>query len=284
VTALPAPDITLAGRKVARFGYGTMRLTGPGIWGPPADRDEALRVLRRAVERGLRIIDTAWYYGPDVANELVAEALHPYPDDLILVTKLGGARGADRSWHSFLRPEQLREGVEHDLRQLKLDAVPIAHLRYMPGADVPFGEALDGILALVAEGKIERIGLSSVTLEQLDEARARTAIATVSNAYSVLNHDDEAVLQRCEREGIAYLPFFPLAASPVSKSKVVSDERLAAVATDLGATTTQLALGWLLHRSAVIVPIPGTSSVAHLDENLAARDLVLTDDVFAALG
>jgi aryl-alcohol dehydrogenase-like predicted oxidoreductase len=261
-----------------------MRLTGPRIWGPPADPAEALRVLRRAIDLGVRVIDTAWYYGPDVANELVAEALYPYPDDLVLVTKLGGARAPDASWHSFLRPEQLREGVEHDLRQLRLDAVPIAHLRYLPGADVPFDEALDGILALVEEGKIERIGLSSVTSEQFEHALARTPVATVSNAYSVLDRSDDPTVALCEQHGIAYLPFFPLAASPVSKSKVVSDQSLATIADELGVTTTRLALAWLLYRSPCLLPIPGTSSVAHLEDNLAARELTLPDDVLLALG
>jgi aryl-alcohol dehydrogenase-like predicted oxidoreductase len=207
---------------VPRFGYGTMRLTGPHIFGPPADRNEAVRVLRRAVESGVRVIDTAWYYGPDVANEILAEALSPYDDDLVLVTKLGGARTSDGGWYSFIAPDQLREGVEHDLRQLRVESIPVTHLRWMDNPDVSFEEALDGILALVAEGKIQRVGLSNVTEAHLDTALAKTRIASVSNAYSVLNRDDDALVERCEREGIAYLPFFPLGASPTASGAGVT--------------------------------------------------------------
>jgi aryl-alcohol dehydrogenase-like predicted oxidoreductase len=277
-----AGTILLAGHDVPRFGYGTMRLTGPRIFGPPADRAEAVRVVRRAVELGVRAIDTAWYYGPDVANEVVAEALHPYAEDVVLITKLGGARGPDASWHAAARPEQLREGALKDLQQLRVDSIPVSHLRWMPG-EVTFEEFLDGMLALVSEGLVQRIGLSNVGLAELETALARTPVATVSNSYSVLDRADEAVLERCEAEGIPYLPFFPLAASPAGGSRVAGDERFTELAARVGASRTQLALAWLLSRSPVVLPIPGTSSVAHLEENLAAADLALDADVLAEL-
>jgi pyridoxine 4-dehydrogenase len=279
-----AGTVALGDLTVPRFGYGTMRLTGPHIFGPPADRDEAVRVLRRAVESGVRVIDTAWYYGPDVANEILAEALSPYDDDLVIVTKLGGARTSDGGWRSFIAPDQLREGVEHDLRQLRLDSIPVTHLRWMDNPDVAFDEALDGILALVADGKIQRIGLSNITEEHLDIALAKTPVVSVSNAYSVLNRDDDALVDRCEQEGIAYLPFFPLGASPTSSGAGVADlETVTSVARRHDASATQVALAWLLQRSPVMLPIPGTSSVAHLEENLAAADLTLSADDLSQL-
>jgi len=283
MTAPDAGTLSLAGRDVPRLGYGTMRLTGPHIFGPPADRAEAVRVLRRAVELGVRVIDTSWYYGPYVANEILAEALHPY-DDLVLVTKLGGARRDDASWYSALTPDELRMGCEHDLRLLRVDSVPVAHLRWMPGADVPFDEALGAMIGLRDEGKIQHIGLSNVSPEQIDAALPVTPLATVSNAYSVVDRKDEATVDRCAREGIAYLPFFPLGASPVrSGAGVTAQDVVAQVAKRLDATPTQVALAWLLQRSPTMVPIPGTSSVAHLEENVAAAGLSLPADVVAEL-
>ena len=279
-----AGTIALGDLTVPRFGYGTMRLTGPHIFGPPADRDEAVRVLRRAVDAGVRVIDTAWYYGPDVANEILAEALTPYPDDLVIVTKLGGARTRDGGWHSFIAPDQLREGVEHDLRQLGLDSVPVTHLRWMDNPDVGFEEALDGILVLVAEGKIQRIGLSNVDEAHLDTALAKTAVVSVSNEYSVISRDADRLVERCARDGIAFLPFFPLGASPRTSGAGVSDSAaVTAVADRHGASPAQVALSWLLHRSPALLPIPGTSSVAHLEDNLAAVDLPLSADDLATL-
>ncbi|GAB3599298.1 oxidoreductase [Kineococcus gypseus] len=261
-----------------------MRLTGPRIFGPPADPEEAKRVLRRAVELGVRVIDTAWYYGPDVADELLAEALHPYPEDLVVITKLGGARGPDASWVPALRPEELRAGAERDLRLLRLDTVPVAHLRWLEGSGVGFTEALDALLELVRDGLVQRVGLSNVDAAQLDAALERTPVASVSNAYSVLDRTHEDLLARCEREGIPFLPFFPLGASPVrSGSGVDADERVSELAARAGVSRTQLALAWLLHRSPVLLPIPGTSSVAHLEENLAAADVELDAGVLAEL-
>lgn len=278
-----AGHVTLAGRQLARFGYGTMRLTGPGIFGPPADRGEAVRVLRRAVEMGVRVIDTAWYYGPYVADEILREALAPYPDDLVIVTKLGGARGDDGSWYSALTPEELRAGCEHDLRLLGLDAVPVTHLRWMDDTPVSFEEALDAMLGLQQEGKIRQIGLSNVSLDQIKLASGRTQVATVSNSYSLLNRIDDPVVDHCEREGIPYLPFFPLVSGPAGGAGPERSDAVAATAGRLGITTPQLTLAWLLARSPTILPIPGTSRVAHLEENLAAADIVMSAADLAAL-
>ncbi|MFN2523037.1 MAG: aldo/keto reductase [Mycobacteriales bacterium] len=273
--------LSFAGADVPRLGYGTMRLSGARIFGPPADRDEAVRVVRRAVELGVRVIDTAWYYGPFAANEVLCEAVHPY-EGLVLVSKLGGARREDASWYAALTPEELRSGIEHDLRTLRVDSVPVVHLRWMPDAAVPFEEVLGAMLALRDAGKLQHIGLSNVTAEQLDAALAVTPVVSVSNAYSVLDRTDDAMVERCTRDGIAYLPYFPLGASPV-RSGAGSSAALAAVAARHEATPAQVALAWLLQRSPVLLPIPGTSSVAHLEENLAAPSVVLTPEDVAEL-
>jgi pyridoxine 4-dehydrogenase len=284
MTADDAGSIDLAGRRVPRLGFGTMRLTGPRIFGPPADRDEAVRVVRRAVELGVRVVDTAWYYGPHVASPIVADALRPYPDDLVIVSKLGGARRDDGSWYSALTDRELREGCEHDLRELRLEQVPVTHLRWMEGSGVAFEDALATMLALKQEGKIGAIGLSNVDAAQLDLALASTPIATVSNAYSVLDRTSDPLVERCVQEGIAFLPFFPLGASPVrSGAGVVRSSAVTSVAERHGVAPIQVALAWLLQRSPVMVPIPGTSRVAHLEENLGAGTLRLDDDDLAAL-
>jgi aryl-alcohol dehydrogenase-like predicted oxidoreductase len=278
-----AGSVTLAGQQVPRLGYGTMRLTGPRIFGPPADRDEAVHVLRRAVELGVRVIDTAWYYGPYVANEILAEALHPYPDDLVIVTKLGGARRDDGSWYSALTADELRAGVEHDLRLLKLDAAPVTHLRWMP-SDVAFDDALGTMIELQREGKIRAIGLSNVELPQLEAALRATPVATVSNAYSVVDREHDELVRRCEAEAIPFLPFFPLGASPVrSGAGVAATDVVTEVAERIGASATQVALAWLLARSPIMLPIPGTSRVTHLEQNVAAAELRLSDDDRRAL-
>jgi len=278
-----AGQILVGDRQVPRFGYGTMRLTGPGIFGPPADRDEAVRVLRQAVELGVRLIDTAWYYGPFVAEEIVREALAPYPDDLLIVTKLGGARGDDGSWYADLTPQGLRAGCEHDLRLLGLETIPVTHLRWMDNDAASFPEALDAILTLQREGKIRHVGLSSVSLEQLDLAAQQVPVATVSNQYGLFERSDDPVVESCESRGIPYLPFFPLVASPAGGPAPDRAEVVARIAARHGATESQVALAWLLARSPVILPIPGTSKVAHLEENLAAADLLLSAEDLAAL-
>jgi pyridoxine 4-dehydrogenase len=278
MTANDAGTIEIAGRQVPRLGYGTMRLTGPHIFGPPADRDEAVRVLRRAVELGVRIIDTSWYYGPYVADEIVAEALHPYPDDLVLVTKLGGARRDDASWYAALTADELRAGCEHDLRLLKVDRIPVAHLRWIDTDQTTFDDALGAMLDLQQAGKIEQIGLSNIDLAQYEAAAARTAIATVSNSYSVADRSHEELVNRCEQDGVPFLPFFPLGASPVqSGAGVTTLDHVNEVADRLDATATQVAISWLLSRSPIMAPIPGTSLVAHLEENIASASLSLSD-------
>jgi aryl-alcohol dehydrogenase-like predicted oxidoreductase len=274
----------LGGHSVPRLGYGTMRLTGPHIFGPPADRDEAVRVLRRAVELGVRVIDTSWYYGPYVANEILHEALHPYPEDLVIVTKLGGARRDDASWYAAMSPAELREGCEHDLRLLEVDQVPVAHLRWIDNPDATFEAALATMIELREAGKIGAIGLSNVEQPQLATALTMTPVATVSNAYSVLDRTHDGLVVDCEREQIPFLPFFPLGASPVTSGEGVSGlDVLTEIAGRLGASPTQVAIAWLLARSPVMTPIPGTSSVAHLEENIAAAELHLAEADLAAL-
>ncbi|PVZ07755.1 aldo/keto reductase [Actinomycetospora cinnamomea] len=284
VSASDAGTLRLAGREVPRMGFGAMRLPGPGVWGPPPDRDRAIAVCRRAVELGVRVIDTAWYYGTpdrDVANEVLAEALRPYPDDLVFVTKLGGRRTDDAGWAAALRPEQLRKGCERDLAVLGVESVPVAHLRWIDdgGTDVvPFSDALGTMIELRDEGKIGAIGLSNVDLDQVRTAQQHVEVATVSNLYSPLQRDDDPVVDHCDAAGIPYLPFFPLAVGAVADPGAVPD-----LAADLGVAPAQVALAWLLHRSAWMLPIPGTGDPAHLEENVAAGSLRLPDDALARL-
>ncbi len=273
ITADAAGTVRLGDLEVPRLGFGAMRLPGPGVWGPPADRDEAIRTVRRAVELGVRVIDSAWYYGLDVANEVIAAAIRPYPDDLVLVTKLGGARAADGTWVSGLTPDALRAGCERDLRVLGIDAVPVVHLRWMDrSAPITFNEALDVMLDLQAQGKIQRIGLSNVTAEQLSAALAKTPIASVSNHFGPAEQSDARTLEMCAAQNIAYLPFFPLGAG---RAVSASGNALGAVAAKHNATPAQVAIAWLLGRSPAMLPIPGTSKVAHLEDNVAAAALRL---------
>jgi pyridoxine 4-dehydrogenase len=274
------------------MGYGAMRLPGKEVWGESEDPARARQVLRRAVELGINFIDTAWYYGPLVANRLIAEALHPYPRDLVIATKLGGKRLADKRWAAALRPEELRQGAEEDLRTLRRERLDIVHLRNMPAAGVPLLESLDVLLAMQAEGKIRHIGLSNVNARDIEHALTRTPIVTVQNMFNVsggggpfakLAHaevdDPEGVLDLCTRHGIAYLPFFPLAVGNVAQAKPV----LAAIAAKHGASPAQIALAWLLARSPIMLPIPGTGSVEHLEENWDARRIALSADELAAI-
>jgi pyridoxine 4-dehydrogenase len=277
--ATAAGTVRIGDLTVPRMGFGAMRLPGPGVWGPPTDRDEAIRVVRRVVELGVRVIDTAWYYGLDVANEIIAAAIRPYPEDLVLVTKLGGARATDGSWYPGVTPAALRAGNERDRRVLGIDSVPVTHLRWMDSNETTFEEALDAMIAMRKEGRIQRIGLSNVTLEQLEAALAVTEIVTVSNNYGQSNQADAPMLARCEAEGIAYLPFFPLGAG-----QGIAEDNLAAIAAKHDATPSQIAIAWLLAKSPVMLPIPGTSKVAHLDENVAAVSIELDADDLAVLG
>lgn len=283
--------VRLGDLEVQRLGYGAMRLPGKDVWGEPDDPARARAVLRRAVELGINLIDTAWYYGPLVANRLIFETLHPYPRDLVIATKLGGKRLPDRGWAPAARPEELRRGAEDDLRTLHLERLDVVHLRYMRGSGVPFLESLDALVALQAEGKIRHLALSCVDVAQIEAALARTPIVAVQNPFAVPGaggllaryaHAEvaapEAVLDLCTTRGIAYLPFFPLAAGNVGDRPV-----LRAIAGRHGASPSQIALAWLLARSPVILPIPGTSSPAHLEENWAARRIALTPEDLAAI-
>jgi aryl-alcohol dehydrogenase-like predicted oxidoreductase len=284
--------IRLGDLEVQRMGYGAMRLPGKDVWGEPDDPTRARNVLRRAVELGINFIDTAWFYGPLVANRLIAEALHPYPRDLVIATKLGGKRLPDKSWASALRPEELRKGAEEDLRTLRLERLDVVHLRYNPAAGVPFLESLDALRAIQVEGKIRHLALSNVGARELEQALARTPIVAVQNMYSVSGgggamakhthsevEDPEGVLDLCTRKEIAYLPFFPLLAGGAGRERPV----LAAIAKKHRASPAQIVLAWLLARSPVMLPIPGTSSVEHLEENWDARRIALSPDEVAAI-
>lgn len=262
--------IRIGDREVRRFGYGAMRLPGKEVWGEPDDPTAAHAVLRRAIEHGINLIDTAWYYGPFVANRLIAEALYPYPSDLVIATKLGAKRMPDKSWKPALTTEELRDGVDGDLRSLKLEQLPLVHLRWIDNPDATFEDALDTLIEMQREGLIRHIGLSNVTLEQLDTALARTPIVAVQNLYNMSSKPDP-VLARCEKLGIAFLPFFPLAIGALTSS----GGGLVAAAHRHRCTPAQLALAWLLARSPVMLPIPGTSKVSHLDENVGAVHVAL---------
>jgi pyridoxine 4-dehydrogenase len=271
--------INLIDQEVPRIGYGTMRLPGKGVMGPPDNHDEAIKVLKRTIELGIKVIDTAWYYGPYVANELLAEALYPYPDDLIIITKLGGKRDEAGNWLSAIKPDELRQGMENDLRLLKLDSVPIVHLRWIDETSPEmFEEALDTMIAMQQEGKLQHIGLSNVTDAQLTLALSKAKIATISNSYNIDDRQDDLMIDRCAKEGIAYLPFFPL-----SVGKSASQPVIQKWANELGFSPIQIALAWLLKRSDSILPIPGTSSVAHLEENYAAASIELPDEAYSEI-
>jgi aryl-alcohol dehydrogenase-like predicted oxidoreductase len=265
---------------LSRMGYGAMQLAGPGVFGPPRDRDQALNVLREAVDLGITHIDTSDFYGPVVVNELIREALHPYPAGLRIVTKVGARRGPDGSWRPSLAPADLTAQVHENLKHLALDTLDVVNLR-LPEADhgeqavaEPFGTLAE----LRKEGLIRHLGLSAASSAQLDQAQAIAPVVTVQNLYNVAARQDDALVDRCAAEGIAYAPFFPLGGFAPLQSRVLTD-----VAARLDASAHQVALAWLLQRSPTIVLIPGTSSVAHLRENVAAADLVLPADAIAEL-
>ena len=277
-----ATTFEISGKPVGRIGYGAMQLPGPGVTGPPRDHDEAIAVLRRAVEAGVNHIDTAQYYGPNVANELIREALHPYRDDLVIVSKVGAVRDEAGGWHPAQTPADLRAGVEDNLRTLGVEQLGAVNLRRMVEHDmpdeqrVPLAEQLAEMVALREEGKIAGVGISTAPLAEVDEAIRSAQITCVQNAYSLLARDDGGVLDRCIAAGIAFVPYFPLGSAFPGMPKVTDDARVRAVAARNGATPAQVGLAWLLARADNILLIPGTSSLAHLEENLAVRDLALS--------
>jgi aryl-alcohol dehydrogenase-like predicted oxidoreductase len=275
----------LGPHDVGRIGFGAMQLAGPGVFGPPRDRDGALAVLRRAVELGVDHIDTSQYYGPDVVNELIREALHPYPEGLRLVTKIGARRDGEGGWLPALGLAELRAGVEDNLRTLGVERLTLVNLRLLEGGDAPpLAEMLGALEDMRREGKLELIGLSNVTRAQLEEALELVAIAGVQNQYSVLDRSNEDVLELCRERGLAFVPFFPLgSAFTGGPRKLGEDLAIAGVAARHAATPSQVALAWLLQRGEHILLIPGTSSVLHLEENLAAADVQLDADDVTAL-
>lgn len=281
--------ITIAGKskhplKVNRLGYGTMRLTGAGIYGEPPNRPEALQILKKAINSGINFIDTADYYGEDVTNRLIAEALYPYPAGLVICSKVGGARKPDKSWITYNSPENLRTSIENNLRTLKIEQMPIVHFRVMPGSGVPFKESMDAVFNMQQEGKILHIGVSNVSAEELEAAMTLGNIVTVENMYGHAqrttsktpygeNSGGEEVLEICEKNEIPLIPFFSLVTSMPKK-----DKRIAEIAQKYNASEVQIHIAWLLHRSPWILPIPGTSSLRHFEENIKAADINLTEE------
>ncbi len=262
---------------VHRLGYGAMRITGEGIWGPPADPDNAKRVLRRAVELGVDFLDTADSYGPYVSEDLIREALHPY-DRVVVATKGGLTRSGPGVWEQVGRPEYLRQCVEMSLRRLGVERLDLWQLHRIDG-QVPVEESLGAVKELQDAGKIRHIGLSEVTVAEIEQARKIVDVVSVQNLYNLGNRQSEDVLDYCEREGIAFIAWFPVAAGELARPGGLLDE----IAQDHDATHAQLALAWLLRRSPVLLPIPGTGSLGHLEENCAAAGVQLTDDEYAAL-
>jgi pyridoxine 4-dehydrogenase len=275
-------SFTLGDRTVYRMGYGAMQLAGPGVFGPPKDRSAAVAVLREAVAQGVNHIDTSDFYGPHVTNQIIREALHPYPDDLTIVTKVSARRGADGSWIPAMSPDELTQAVHDNLRNLGLDVLDVVNLRSMFDVHGPAEGSLEAPLSVLADlqrkGLIRHIGLSNVTSTQVAEGRKICEIVCVQNYYNLAHRDDDRLIDDLARAGTAYVPFFPLGGFSPLQSSVLSD-----VAKRLSATAMQVALGWLLRRAPNILLIPGTSSMAHLKENLTATEIALSDDVIKEL-
>jgi pyridoxine 4-dehydrogenase len=269
------------------MGFGAMQLPGPGVLGPPKDHEAAIAVLRRAVEAGVNHIDTAQFYGPKVANELIKEALHPYPDDLVLVSKVGAARDEQGQWLPAQQPEQLRAGVLENLESLGLDQIPVVNLRRHPDGEVPFEEQLELMVAVREEGLIGAIGVSNVDLHEYQVARQLADVVCVQNPYNLADRSGQDVFDACQADGVPYVPFFPLGSAFNAENPVLGAPAVIGIAERLGATPAQVALAWLLAVSPIVLLIPGTSSLAHLEENLAAADLELDPadlDALAAVG
>jgi pyridoxine 4-dehydrogenase len=278
----PAKTFSLGGRPVHRLGYGAMQLAGPGVFGPPKDRDAAIAILREAVASGVNHIDTSDFYGPHITNQLIREALHPYADELVIVTKVGAIRGSDGSWIAALEPEDLKRGVHDNLRNLGLDALDVVNVRIMGNVHSPAEGSIERQVTAVAElqrqGLVRHIGLSNVTPAQVAEAQGIVEIVCVQNHYNVVQREDNALVDDLAAQGIAYVPFFPLGGfTPIQSSA------LSRVAESIGATPMQVALAWLLYRSPNILLIPGTSSLEHLRENMQVAQLSLPDAVRAEL-
>jgi pyridoxine 4-dehydrogenase len=268
--------------EVRRLGFGAMRITGDGIWGPPDDPDEARRLLQKVVDIGVNLIDTADSYGPEVSENLIAEALHPYPDGLVIATKGGLTRTGPGQWPRDGRPKHLREACEGSLRRLKVDRIDLYQL-HSPDEKVPYEDSVGALKELQDEGKIRHIGVSNVSTQELEQARGIVEVVTVQNRYNLTDRSSEDVLDACEQAGVGFIPWFPLAMGSLAEPGGALDE----VAHAHDATPSQVALAWLLARSKVMLPIPGTSSVEHLEENMAAAELTLSDeerDAIAAAG
>jgi pyridoxine 4-dehydrogenase len=271
-------EFTIGGDlRVNRLGFGAMRVTGSGVWGDPPDRREAIRVIQRAIELGVNLIDTADAYGPEVSETLIAEAIHPYPANLVIATKGGYTRPGPNSWVPNGRPKHLKQACEGSLRRLKLDRIDLYQL-HTPDPKVPLEESITALAELRAEGKIRHIGASNFSAEQVKTARAIVPIVSVQNNYNLAYRESEPVLDYCEAEGIGFVPYFPLGSGNLLRNK-----RLNEIAARVDATPGQIALAWLLKRSRAMLPIPGTSSVAHLEENTQARTVALDDADYRAL-
>jgi pyridoxine 4-dehydrogenase len=277
LSATFAGDISLGGElSVHRLGFGAMRLTGEGIWGPPKDRNKALAVLRRAVELDINFIDTADSYGPNVSEELIAEALHPYPAGLVIATKGGWNRPGPNQWTHDATPEHLRKAIEGSLKRLRLDRIDVYQL-HIPDPAVSFDASVETLAQLRHEGKIRLVALSNVTQEHIERARKIVPIVSVQNRYSFADREWDYVVDYCERNGIAFIPWYPLGAGKVA------GEVLNGIAQSRNSSPTQVALAWLLHRSPIMLPIPGTSSIEHLEQNVAAASLRLSEEEYKKL-
>ena len=270
-------SISIADLQVNRLGFGAMRLCGPQVWGPPKDRAAALRVAKRAYELGYNFFDTADSYGPHVDEQLIAEALHPYPKDLVIATKGGLLRPSPPQWVSDARPEHLRKALEGSLKRLKLERIDLYQL-HAPDSKVPFADSIGTLAELQRAGKIRHVGISNVTVRQLEEARRICPIVSVQNEYNIEDRSAESVLKACEKAAIAFLPWYPLGAGAALRSA-----RVKKIAAKMGATPAQIALAWLLAKSPVMLPIPGTASIKHVEENFAAAKLQLSASDLATL-
>ena len=276
---------------VKRFGYGTMRLTGEAaIWGEPENRDEALAILKKAVESGVNFLDTADYYGEDVTNRLIAEALYPYPNDLVICTKVGATRGKDKSWQVYNTPENLRSSIENNLKTLKIEQIQLVHLRLMPNSETPFEESLNAMFEMQKEGKIQHVGLSNITPEELEKGLQICEIASVENAFGYSQRKSfnfhgveakgmEEVFDLCVENEIPMIPYFSLATSLPQKT-----DKITVIAEKYNASPAQINLAWLLHYNDLILPIPGTSKLKHFEENMKALEISLTEEDMNYLG